>query len=491
MSSVGSIPDIPLTKRVLSMDVGIRTLSVAITGYAKSTNDLVIEYWGKDDILEGRSQAKNCLQLPTDKLCQFISDFLSQHWSIYNARPIDAIVIEQQPARAYNFKMRVMSYVLIGCLRTLLSVSYGAGHHGDTHSNQETNSTASLSRKLPPIYYQSGKAKLSVFAKTYKPPMVQTTLVNLLQPLSIRDSSAGNTNTENEDVISMVNDHDNSDEDDDADDEHGSIWANWAEYYDSEEEKAKAAEQLRREKQRQESARYRANKKHAVEQTLLILQEEKHCKRWITWFNDLGSKKDDVSDTLLQAIYYLRHGRTQHLKNAFGGALAEGKSSPKTKKPNSRGKNTNTQQKQKQPNHQTTTVQDIDCTLGSESQQKRTNVLTAANRKRSRSQKTNNAEPTMEAVGGNSKNMKVNSTSSSRTQTSNSTKPSAKRCKRVSSVRRNNNDDGMHYQTKTTPQYTAAAEDADDEFSKAQSQDYDDLINAQVDGVFDLTKMAM
>lgn len=328
------IADHVLTQRVLSFDVGIRTLSSTVAGHT-DTNALVIEYLGRDDILQGRSKAQHSLKIQTDRLCQYMTDFMYTMWPTFNRRRLNAILVEQQPAMEYNMKMRVMSYVLLSCLRMLVLQSYP----GDDK---------------PPIYYVSPKAKLHVFAKTYKPPSVQTTLTLIAHndPWSFdveAEKLNGITRTGDDDDDGGDGDDDcangTDDDNDGADDKRGKSSVsrrNGATVADQRRKGGKGTIQKRRAGPRtfapnarplppssseaqEQSRRYRENKKHAKNQTGLILQEEPLCRVWKPWYDALGAKQDDVGDTLLQAIYYLRHGRTTMTRDAFAVPSATGR----------------------------------------------------------------------------------------------------------------------------------------------------------------------
>lgn len=171
----------PVVKRVLSFDIGIRTFSSNVTGLT-AADELVLDHWGRDDILTGNSSAQNCLKIQTDRLCRYVADYLVDHWPIYNAQPLNKIVIEEQPLLQYNMKMRILSYVVLGCLRMLVKQSYI--NHG---------------KPAPVIIYQSAKAKLTIFAKSYKPKPVQTRLDSLLEPIVDNDSDNDDDDDEDED----------------------------------------------------------------------------------------------------------------------------------------------------------------------------------------------------------------------------------------------------------------------------------------------------
>jgi len=295
-----------VAKRVLSFDVGIRTLSSAVVGTTLN-DELVAEHWAMEDMLDGRSKARNCLSIQADRLSQYMADFLAERWStVYNARPLTAIIVEQQPMMRFNMKMRIMSYVLLACLRLLVMQSYGSN-----------------GGPVPPIYYQSAKAKLTIFAKSYTPPKVQTTLASMM--------------------ISGKDDED-EEEDDDEEDDDAALWTDFTDIYVSDNDDdnnnggdaddpvtvpppkqpphathygqpTPQAPLLSQQAQRQ---RYRANKKHSVQQTALILREERYCRKWISWYDKLGAKKDDAADAFLQAIYFLRFGRTKLTKSVIG-----------------------------------------------------------------------------------------------------------------------------------------------------------------------------
>jgi len=357
----------PVVKRVLSFDIGIRTFSSNVTGLT-AADELVLDHWGRDDILTGNSSAQNCLKIQTDRLCRYVADYLVDHWPIYNAQPLNKIVIEEQPLLQYNMKMRILSYVVLGCLRMLVKQSY--------INNGKT---------APVIIYQSAKAKLTIFAKSYKPKPIQVRLDNLMQPLfdedNLNDDDADDNDDDEEDMdwltqLEEIYESENDDKDDDEEemdvdcmrDSHHTNSSSKSNQKKKSSTSSTSGDQTmqrrggrpffrggrplfrghknvnrktssnigdddnhntnnnsdaERERAREARRRYRDNKAHAKEQTLLILEEEPYCRRWIPWFKKLGPKCDDAGDTFLQAIYSLRNGRTNLNKLAIGGTRDE------------------------------------------------------------------------------------------------------------------------------------------------------------------------
>ena len=107
--------------------------------------------------------------------------------------------------------------------------------------------------------------------------------------------------------------------------------------------KAEAKQEGRRrttkEKRADESKKYNENKKHAKLMTEVVLQE--NCRqdsdRYLEWFRNLGYKRDDAADALLQGVYKARdllecsRKRPRDIRTAMGVKFKKAQKRPRVR----------------------------------------------------------------------------------------------------------------------------------------------------------------
>jgi hypothetical protein len=114
------------SKRVISMDVGIRNLSIALLEYnygeptdSKPWENLTVLHWELVDVIEeSGSKAKNAKTLNIHRVCNMLIDALLKRVSLLDG--VSDILIEQQPISRFaggrnvgSSRMKVVQHVIL------------------------------------------------------------------------------------------------------------------------------------------------------------------------------------------------------------------------------------------------------------------------------------------------------------------------------------------------------------------------------------------
>lgn len=244
-------------RRVLSYDIGIRNLAETVLTL-EGARDYNVEHWARVDILAASgSRAHNSARVPTRQLLAALVTHLCAALEHTCAAPLDAILLEQQMRGGAKLK------TVASAIQVFYETYYRSARH----------------QPPPPILFLSAKGKLRVFV--HEPPacvvVTQRRITDLLAPA-------------------------HSDTDDSSDD--GSHDASSAEEKHTGKRKCAPASDVPAPES--ESAAYRKRKQHAVRECDAFLREFPRCTHWLPFYRALGAKRDDVADSLLQAVYYLK-----------------------------------------------------------------------------------------------------------------------------------------------------------------------------------------
>lgn len=239
---------------VLSYDVGIINLAEAVLVFYEDKSFEVKHLKQINLLEENHSKAKNSKHFTTEKLTTFMIKYLYKNSVplIQKFKP-NKVLIERQPG--LNRKITTLAFVL----KSFYYLYFLQNNKGEAEG------------EFPDIRFKDPKLKLSVYASHF------------LQP----DSYQIEESTEASTTAKLINQQ---------------ILPETISKNRFEIEPPKKKEKMDTKKLKKLiRSKYRENKKHAMKEVDLLMDSYQGCHQWKRYYYQMGAKRDDLADCILQA----------------------------------------------------------------------------------------------------------------------------------------------------------------------------------------------